>query len=127
DSAGEWWSADGCVGFGHRRLSIIDLSDTAQEPMHYREGKLCIVFNGESYHFDELRRELSAKGHAFRSSSDTEVILESYREWGTDCVTHLNGMFAFALYDGRQRQVFLARDRAGEKPLFYVHGNKSLR
>jgi len=127
DSAGEWWSADGCVGFGHRRLSIIDLSDTAQQPMHDREGKLCIVFNGEIYNFDELRRELSAKGHAFRSSSDTEVILESYREWGTDCVTHLNGMFAFALYDGRQRQVFLARDRAGEKPLFYVHGNKSLR
>src|SRR5215510_10687871 len=85
DDAGEWWSADGRVGFGHRRLSIIDLSDTGQQPMHDSQGELCIVFNGEIYNFGELRRELSAKGHAFHSTSDTEVILQSYREWGTDC------------------------------------------
>jgi asparagine synthase (glutamine-hydrolysing) len=90
-------------------------------------GELCLVFNGEIYNFVDLRKELEAKGHWFRSRTDTEVILAAYREWGTDCVTRLNGMFAFALYDAGQRQVFLARDRAGEKPLFYSLANGSLR
>jgi asparagine synthase (glutamine-hydrolysing) len=95
--------------------------------MQDAKGELCIVFNGEIYNFTDLRRELATKGHAFRSHSDTEVILEAYREWGTDCLSRLNGMFAFALYDGRQRLLFIARDRAGEKPLFYTVANGSLR
>ncbi len=127
DDAGEWWSADGCVGLGHRRLAIIDLSPAGHQPMQDASGELCIVFNGEIYNFADLRRELVAKGHAFRSRSDTEVILAAYREWGTDCLSRLNGMFAFALYDGRQRQLFMARDRAGEKPLFYALVNGVLR
>ena len=119
DDAGEWWSADKCVGFGHRRLAIIDLSAGGHQPMEDLLGECCIVFNGEIYNFADLRVELLAKGYNFRSHSDTEVILAAYREWGTDCLLRLNGMFAFALYDTRRRQVFMARDRAGEKPLFY--------
>lgn len=90
-------------------------------------GGLCIVFNGEIYNFADLREELTAKGQAFRTHSDTEVILAAYREWGTDCVSRFNGMFAFALYDSRRRQLFLARDRAGEKPLFYAPAQGVLR
>jgi asparagine synthase (glutamine-hydrolysing) len=127
DDAGEWWSVDGCIGLGHRRLAIIDLSPAGRQPMHDASGELCIVFNGEIYNFADLRRELAAMGHAFRSHSDTEVILVAYRAWGTDCLSRLNGMFAFALYDGRQRQLFMARDRAGEKPLFYALANGTLR
>jgi asparagine synthase (glutamine-hydrolysing) len=104
---------------GHRRLSIIDLSPAGHQPMKDASDELCIVFNGEIYNFADLRQGLTAKGHAFRSQSDTEVILAAYREWGTDCLLRLNGMFAFALYDSLQRQLFMARDRAGEKPLFY--------
>jgi len=120
DDAGEWWSVDGCIGLGHRRLAIIDLSAAGHQPMEDAGGDLCIVLNGEIYNFPDLRRELAAKGHAFRSQSDTEVILAAYREWGTDCLSRLNGMFALALYDGRRRRLFMARDRAGEKPLFYA-------
>ena len=127
DDIGEWWSSDGSVGLGHRRLAIIDLSPAGHQPMHDTSRELCIVFNGEIYNFADLRRELMAKGHAFRSHSDTEVILVAYREWGTDCLSRLNGMFAFALYDTRQRQLFMARDRAGEKPLFYALANGVLR
>ena len=119
DDAGEWWSADGRVGLAQRRLSIIDLSPAGHQPMQDASGALSIVFNGEIYNFPDLRDELIAKGHCFRSHSDTEVILEAYREWGTDCLARFNGMFAFALFDARQHTVFLARDRAGEKPLFY--------
>lgn len=127
DDAGEWWSADACVGVGHRRLAIIDLSPAGHQPMQDAETGLCIVFNGEIYNFPELRRELIAKGHTFRTHSDTEVILAAYHEWGTDCLSRLNGMFAFAIYDSRRRQLFLARDRAGEKPLFYAPGHGMLR
>jgi asparagine synthase (glutamine-hydrolysing) len=90
-------------------------------------GDLCIVFNGEIYNFADIRAELAAKGHAFRSSSDTEVILAAYREWGVDCLSRFNGMFAFALYDARPRTLFMARDRAGEKPLFYALSGGTLR
>ncbi len=127
DDAGEWWSADGCVGVGHRRLAIIDLSPAGHQPMQDADGGSCIVFNGEIYNFADLRQELMAQGHAFRSHSDTEVILAAYRQWGTDCLSRLNGMFAFALYDSRRRQLFLARDRAGEKPLFYAPADGALR
>jgi asparagine synthase (glutamine-hydrolysing) len=127
DDAGEWWSSDGRVGLAHRRLSIIDLSPAGHQPMHDASGVLSIVFNGEIYNFAELRAQLIALGHSFRSHSDTEVILFAYRQWGTDCLARLNGMFAFALFDARQQTVFLARDRAGEKPLFYHHANGVLR
>ncbi|RPH52585.1 MAG: asparagine synthase (glutamine-hydrolyzing) [Desulfobacteraceae bacterium] len=127
DDAGEWWSADGCVGIGHRRLSIIDLSPAGHQPMQDASGKLCIAFNGEIYNFIDLRRRLMDKGHDFRSNSDTEVILAAYLEWGTDCLSLFNGMFSFALYDNRKQQLFMARDRAGEKPLFYWKSNDSLR
>lgn len=119
DDAGLWWSSDGRVGLAHRRLAIIDLSPMGHQPMRDGDDELCIVFNGEIYNFQDLREDLEANGYPFRSSSDTEVILAAYRRWGTDCLQHFNGMFAFALYDGRRRRLFVARDRAGEKPLFY--------
>ncbi len=118
DDTGEWWSADHRVGFGHRRLAIIDLSSGGHQPMLDQNGKIAIVFNGEIYNFQEIRRELEREGQAFRTSSDTEVILASYRAWGERCLERLNGMFAFALFDQSRRTLFLARDRAGEKPLF---------
>jgi asparagine synthase (glutamine-hydrolysing) len=127
DDAGEWWSADGRVGLAQRRLAIIDLSPAGHQPMHDASGALSIVFNGEIYNFADLRDELIAKGHGFRSHSDTEVILAAYREWGTECLARFNGMFAFALFDARQQSVFLARDRAGEKPLFYHQAKGVLR
>jgi len=118
DDAGSWFAPDRTVGFAHRRLSIIDLSPAGHQPMTDASGHLHIAFNGEIYNYLELRAELVAKGSVFRSDSDTEVILEAYRHWGEGFVEHLGGMFALALYDQSQRLVFLARDRAGEKPLF---------
>ena len=115
------------MGLAHRRLAIIDLSAAGHQPMHDSTGELCIVFNGEIYNFTDLREELAAGGHVFRSRTDTEVILAAYRQWGADCVTRFNGMFAFALYDARSRVVFMARDRAGEKPLFYALDDGTLR
>ncbi len=119
DGAGEWWSADRRVGLGHRRLAIIDLSPAGRQPMGDVSGRFHITFNGEIYNYRDLRRDLLAFGHSFRSGSDTEVVLNAYAAWGTDCLAHLNGMFAFALFDEDRRHLFLARDRAGEKPLFY--------
>jgi asparagine synthase (glutamine-hydrolysing) len=127
DDADAWWSGDGNVGLAHRRLAIIDLSPAGRQPMHDAAGELVLVFNGEIYNFVELRAELAARGHLFRSSSDSEVILASYREWGADCLSRLEGMFALGLYDARASQVLLARDRAGEKPLFYALGNGEVR
>ncbi|MBF0414783.1 MAG: asparagine synthase (glutamine-hydrolyzing) [Magnetococcales bacterium] len=127
DDAGEWWSDDGRVGLAQRRLSIIDLSSAGHQPMHDASGMLSIVFNGEIYNFVNLRDDLAAKGYSFQSHSDTEVILAAYREWGTQCLLRFNGMFAFALYDARKQTVFLARDRAGEKPLFYHQASGVLR
>lgn len=121
DGAGDWRSQDGYVGLVHRRLAIIDLSPAGRQPMSDTAGDLCITYNGEIFNYQELRRQLEARGHNFRTASDTEVILEAYRAWGTDCVGRFNGMFAFGLYDSRTRRLFLARDRAGEKPLFYRH------
>jgi asparagine synthase (glutamine-hydrolysing) len=126
DDQGIWRSPDSRVGFGHRRLSIIDLSPAGHQPMHDASGRLTIAFNGEIYNFLELRRELESLGHAFRTGTDTEVILESYRQWGLDFVTHLNGMFALALHDADLERIVFARDRAGEKPLFYAHVNGTI-
>lgn len=110
------WTAPG-VGLGHRRLSIVDLAGSPQ-PMVAADGDAVIVFNGEIYNFKDLRKELHALGAQFRTDGDTEVILQAWRHWGTDCLTRLHGMFAFALYDLRQRTLLLARDRLGVKPLF---------
>ena len=110
------WTAPG-VGLGHRRLSIIDLEGSPQ-PMEAADGRAVIVFNGEIYNYRELRRELEGQGAHFRTDGDTEVILEAYLRWGTDCLRRFNGMFAFALYDLAKRELFLARDRLGVKPLF---------
>src|SRR5262245_1201840 len=119
DDEGMWWAEDAQVGFGHRRLSIIDLSAAGRQPMSARGGSLQIVFNGEIYNYADLRSDLRSRGHRFQTATDTEVILEAYLEWDTDCLSRLNGMFAFALYDDAQKRVLLARDPAGEKPLFY--------
>ena len=127
DDAGEWWSRDGRVGFAHRRLSILELSALGHQPMLTDDERFAIVFNGEIYNFAALKTELEGLGHHFRSHSDTEVILEAYRAWGADCVVHLRGMFAFALHDILEQRVLLARDRAGEKPLFYAMSGGQLR
>ena len=115
DGAGVW--TDHGIGLGHRRLSIIDLEGSPQ-PMHSADGRAVIVFNGEIYNFRELRRELEREGAKFRTNGDTEVILAAYQRWGLDCLEKLHGMFAFALYDLDKRQLLLARDRFGVKPLF---------
>ncbi len=123
DSQGVW--VNGPVGLGHRRLSIIDLA-SGDQPMGTPDGSLQVVFNGEIYNFLELRRELESKGHTFRTKSDTESILHAYREWGADCISHLEGMFAIALWDEHQKRLLLARDRIGKKPLYYMVNGKKI-
>ena len=113
------------VGLGHLRLSIIDVASGAQ-PMSNEDESVRIVFNGEIYNFQELRRGLLTKGHIFRTHSDTEVIIHLYEEYGPDCVKHLRGMFAFAIWDTRRQRLLVARDRVGIKPLYYYQGTDSL-
>lgn len=116
---------DGAVAIGHRRLSIIDLSPLGHQPMATRDGRLIISFNGEIYNYRELRLDLESKGHAFRSESDTEVLLAAYEQWGDDCLPRLNGMFAFVIFDRRRRQLVLVRDRYGIKPLYFAQSGRS--
>ena len=117
DGDGVW--TDGPCALGHRRLSIIDLSSAAAEPMPGEDGTTVLSFNGEVYNFRELRVELEALGHVFRSRTDAEVVVHGYEAWGDAVVSRLNGMFAFAVWDGRARRLFLARDRYGIKPLYW--------
>jgi asparagine synthase (glutamine-hydrolysing) len=121
DGAGSWIAPDGRVWFGHRRLSIIDLSEAANQPMSNEDGTLWIVFNGEIYNHADVRAELEQTGtHRWKTDhSDTEVILHAFEEWGIDGLHRLRGMFAFALWDSRQRELWLIRDRVGIKPLYY--------
>ena len=107
------------VGLGHRRLAIIDLAGGAQ-PIFNEDRTVCVVFGGEIYNFKPLMTELAALGHVFRTRCDTEVIVHAWEEWGPACLERFNGMFAFALYDERRETLFLARDRLGEKPLYYT-------
>lgn len=109
----------GNVGLGHRRLSIIDLSDNGHQPMFNEDRTIALVFNGEVYNFRELRKQLESLGHAFTSQTDTEVVIHAYESWGEKCVSRFNGMFAFGLWDSKRRSLFLARDRYGIKPLYY--------
>lgn len=119
------WIQDN-IGFGHRRLAIVDLTDAGHQPMHSADGSLVITYNGEIYNWRELRRTLSARGVKFRSESDTEVILEAYRAWGPRCIERFNGMFAFGIWDARQQRLFIARDRYGIKPLYYKWDGQTL-
>jgi asparagine synthase (glutamine-hydrolysing) len=121
DDEGLFVARGGAVALGHSRLSIIDLSAAAKQPMELTEAGLAISFNGEIYNYRELRSELEAQGCRFRTHSDTETLLHAWALWGPKCLPKLTGMFAFALYDGRRRQVVLARDCFGIKPLFYTH------
>ncbi len=125
DDAGIWISRKNLVGLAHRRLSIIDLSEAGRQPMSDSEGKIWIIFNGEIYNFQEIQTELKEKGYRFRSHSDTEVIINAYKEWGTDCLHKFNGMFAFGIYDDNEKIIFLARDRLGKKPLYYIHDRRN--
>jgi asparagine synthase (glutamine-hydrolysing) len=117
DGEGLWVNEN--IGLAHRRLAIIDLSDVANQPMCNEDRSVWITFNGEIYNFRELKQELEKLGHAFRTHSDTEVIIHAYEEYGRRCLEKLRGMFAFAIWDSRSRVLFLARDRVGKKPLFY--------
>ncbi|HEU4765375.1 MAG TPA: asparagine synthase (glutamine-hydrolyzing) [Candidatus Eisenbacteria bacterium] len=116
----------GPIGLGFRRLSIIGI-ETGHQPMFTEDGRLAIIFNGEIYNYRELRRELEARGHRFRTETDTETILLAYRQWGPDSVRRLRGMFGYAIWDETQRALFLARDRLGIKPLYYAWDGSTLR
>ncbi len=118
DAAGVW--SDRACALGHRRLSIIDLSEAGNQPLSNEDGSIWITLNGEIYNFQLLRAELEKTGRRFRTRTDTEVLVQAYEEWGTACVERLRGMFAFGVWDARRRRLFLARDRVGKKPLFYT-------
>lgn len=115
---------NGLLTFGHRRLSIIDLSDAGHQPMCNETGNIWVTFNGEIYNYVELTEELLKKGHIFKSKTDTEVILHAYEEWGMQCLNHFNGMWAFALWDKKRKRLFCSRDRFGIKPLYYYFNGR---
>ena len=123
DAEGQW--IDKRVALGHRRLSIIDLDAKSNQPMFSHDKRFVIIYNGEIYNYVELKEELVKKGACFKTNSDTEVILEAYRMYGTDCFNKFNGMWAFALYDMEEQKVILCRDRFGIKPLYIVDNNNA--
>jgi asparagine synthase (glutamine-hydrolysing) len=120
DDGGVWCSSDRRVALGHRRLAIVDLSSAGRQPMCNEDGTVWITYNGEVYNHAALRAELESKGHSYRSNTDTETIVHLYEEEGPNCVERLQGMFAFGIWDSRRRELFLARDRLGIKPLYYA-------
>ena len=123
---GEGQYIDQNVGLGHRRLAIIDLSLAGHQPMQTRNGRFIITYNGEVYNFKELRMQLEVLGYQFHSNTDTEVVLYAYAEWGHKSLNKLNGMFAFAIWDTKNKRLFLARDRDGIKPLYYHLSDKGI-
>lgn len=127
DAAGAWFSSDDRLAFGHRRLSIIDLSSQADQPMVSTDGTNAIVFNGEIYNYGILREELITAGESFNTNSDTEVILKGYCRWGLDVLSRLRGMYAFAIWDDQLSRLFLARDPYGIKPLYYSNDGRAIR
>ena len=127
DGNGLWLSGDGRTGLAHQRLAIIDLSEAGAQPMHSACGRYTITFNGEIYNYRELREELAARGYAFRSGSDTEVLLQLYADCGADMVKKLRGMFAFGLWDAEKRTLLLARDALGIKPLYWADDGWTVR
>lgn len=127
DGCGAWFSPDGRLGLAHRRLSIIDLSEAGAQPMWNAERTLCITYNGEIYNYAALRRSLADKGYRFQSDCDTEVLLQLYAEKGADMMNDLRGMYAFAIWDARERTLFMARDPFGIKPLYYADDGRTVR
>ena len=123
DDGATWVSEDGRVALAHRRLSIIDLRPEGRQPMANEDGSVQVVFNGEIYNHRALRKELEAKGHAFRSNSDTEVLAHMFEDTGLEQVEKLDGMFAFAAWNARERRLVLARDPFGKKPLYIAEGD----
>src|SRR6266571_153098 len=121
----EGFFVDRNVGLGMRRLNVIDLV-TGHQPISNEDGSIWIVFNGEIYNYPELRKELEKKGHRFSTNTDTETVVHAYEEYGENCVKHLNGMFAFAIWDGPRQRLVLARDRLGVKPLYYFLNDRLL-
>lgn len=126
DDHGTWISTNGLIGLGHRRLSILDLTSLGHQPMSIKELGLFIVFNGEIYNYLELKNQLINLGHSFISNSDTEVLLRGYSQWGNSILSRINGMFSFGIFDSKKSKLLLARDRSGEKPLFYSINNNSI-
>jgi asparagine synthase (glutamine-hydrolysing) len=122
DASGQWVSGTRILGFAHRRLSIIDVDARSDQPMHSTDGRYTIVFNGEIYNYQELRSDLEKKGRGFRTTGDTEVLLQMYAEYGEDMLTRLRGMYAFGIWDELSQELFLARDPFGIKPLYYAEG-----
>ena len=127
DGSGIWISDGERIGLAHRRLAIIDLSDNGLQPMQTEDGRFVVSFNGEIYNYKELRSSLRARGYQFRTESDTEVLLHLYADRGVEMVRDLRGMFAFALWDTRERVLVLARDPYGIKPLYYSDDGRTCR
>jgi asparagine synthase (glutamine-hydrolysing) len=126
DAGGVWLSGDRVCGLGHRRLSIIDLDPRSNQPFISDDGRIALTYNGEIYNFKDIKQALEAKGHHFRTASDTEMIVHAYQEWGLECVQHFRGMFAFGIVDTLAQRVWLVRDRFGKKPLLYYHKDEML-
>ena len=124
DGEGQW--IEGAIGFGHRRLAIIDLTSAGHQPMQTRDSQFVLTFNGEIYNFKELRTELESLGYQFHSNTDSEVVLNAFAEWREKCLEKFNGMFAFAIWDKKEKTLFLARDRYGVKPLYYCKTDQSI-
>ena len=125
DGEGHWINSGKNVGLGHRRLSIIDLSHEADQPMHYL-GRYSIIFNGEIYNYIELKEILLKQGYKFTTSSDTEVLMALYDRDKENCLQFLDGMFSFVIYDDKKKEIFAARDRFGEKPFFIIMSRESI-